>query len=98
MISTDRISRRPALSALALSVVAILGGGAAAAQAGSGDVGSTGGTTTGSGSGSGSGSGPTAGSAGTAACPATELGSRPLHIGDCGEDVATLNWILKAKN
>ena len=34
---------------------------------------------------------------GTGACPATELGTRTLEVGDCGEDVRTLNWILKSK-
>ena len=30
-------------------------------------------------------------------CPATEFGKRTLEVGDCGADVETLNWILKAK-
>jgi rare lipoprotein A (peptidoglycan hydrolase) len=28
----------------------------------------------------------------------TELGKRDLKVGDCGVDVETLNWILKAKD
>jgi hypothetical protein len=31
-------------------------------------------------------------------CPHTQLGKRTLRLGDCGGDVATLNWILKAKD
>ena len=30
-------------------------------------------------------------------CSAAELGTRTLERGDCGEDVRTLNWILRAK-
>jgi rare lipoprotein A (peptidoglycan hydrolase) len=33
----------------------------------------------------------------TGACPALELGQRPLRLGDCGTDVQTLNWLLKSK-
>ena len=31
-------------------------------------------------------------------CPNKQLGKRTLRLGDCGGDVATLNWILKAKH
>ena len=31
-------------------------------------------------------------------CLYTELGKRDLKVGDCGIDVETLNWILKAKD
>lgn len=31
-------------------------------------------------------------------CATKQLGRRTLRLGDCGEDVATLNWILKAKD
>src|SRR5687767_1060869 len=31
-------------------------------------------------------------------CPNAQLGRRILRLGDCGGDVATLNWILKAKD
>lgn len=30
-------------------------------------------------------------------CPAFEFGNRPLKLGDCGNDVQTLNWLLKSK-
>ena len=33
----------------------------------------------------------------TPGCPNPQLGRRTLRLGDCGGDVATLNWILKAK-
>jgi hypothetical protein len=35
-------------------------------------------------------------SAGDGTCEPAELGDRVLRIGDCGTDVKTLNWILKA--
>lgn len=35
--------------------------------------------------------------AATGACPAVEFGQRPLELGDCGNDVQTLNWLLKSK-
>jgi len=35
---------------------------------------------------------------GAGACAAAQLGDRTLRRGDCGEDVATLNWILVAKD
>jgi hypothetical protein len=31
-------------------------------------------------------------------CPDPEFGKRKLEVGDCGGDVQTLNWILKAKH
>lgn len=33
----------------------------------------------------------------TGECPAVEFGQRPLKLGDCGNDVQTLNWLLKSK-
>ena len=30
-------------------------------------------------------------------CPVVEFGQRPLKLGDCGNDVQTLNWLLKSK-
>src|SRR5919202_1095986 len=42
-----------------------------------------------------------AGSGGTgtsSGCPDTRFGSRSLSLGDCGTDVKTLHWILKAKS
>jgi len=41
-----------------------------------------------------------AGSGGTSTepeCVETEFGERVLRLGDCGDDVRTLNWLLKAK-
>ena len=35
--------------------------------------------------------------AGTSHCPAAQLGDRALRLGDCGEDVATLNWLLESE-
>ncbi len=29
-------------------------------------------------------------------CPAAEFGERVLDLGDCGDDVKTLNWVLRA--
>jgi peptidoglycan hydrolase-like protein with peptidoglycan-binding domain len=61
---------------------------------------------TGAGAAEASGGGVTAGGSGggapttpvTPGCPNSQLGKRTLHLGDCGGDVATLNWILKAKD
>jgi peptidoglycan hydrolase-like protein with peptidoglycan-binding domain len=58
--------------------------------AGSGGVGGTGS------GGAGGGAAPTAPVA-TPGCPASQLGTRTLELGDCGDDVTTLNWILKSK-
>ena len=33
----------------------------------------------------------------TGECPAIEFGHRPLQLGDCGTDVATLNLLLKSQ-
>ena len=33
----------------------------------------------------------------TGECPAIEFGHRPLHLGDCGTDVATLNLLLRSQ-
>jgi len=43
----------------------------------------------------GTGSSRTGGSSG---CPEMRFGSRALDLGDCGADVRTLHWILKAKS
>ena len=74
---------RVALWAVALSIVAMIAG-AASAQAGTGGA-SAGGTGTGGGGAGG-------------ACGASQLGDRTLRLGDCGEDVVTLNWILESKD
>jgi peptidoglycan hydrolase-like protein with peptidoglycan-binding domain len=90
--------RRIAFWATLMAAVAMIAGVASAEASsggtgigGSGASGGVGGTTTGSG-----------GSAETTpvtpGCPNTQLGRRTLKVGDCGGDVATLNWILKAKN
>ena len=45
-----------------------------------------------------SGGGSAGGTATTSSgCSAAQLGSRTLKRGDCGEDVRTLNWILRSK-
>jgi peptidoglycan hydrolase-like protein with peptidoglycan-binding domain len=77
--------RRKAIVALATlaATLACVGG----AQASSGGTSATGSGGTGTGA-----------SATTPDCPGKQLGRRTLRLGDCGRDVATLNWILKAKD
>lgn len=41
--------------------------------------------------------GTTASGGGSSACPDEHFGSRALSKGDCGDDVKTLNWLLKAE-
>jgi Lytic transglycolase/Putative peptidoglycan binding domain len=87
----DRAHRRHARPSLivALAAAALLGIGAGVAHASGGGV---------------SASGATGGAAGTQTgsvtpgCPNKQLGRRTLKLGDCGGDVATLNWILRAKD
>ena len=74
---------RVGLWAVALAIVAMIAG-AASAQAGS-----TGGASP-------DGDGGVAGGGG--GCAEAQLGDRTLRVGDCGEDVATLNWILESKD
>jgi hypothetical protein len=76
--------RRIAVGALAL--VGSLALGVASASAGSGGVGPGGGGETGGGGG------------GADRCARAQFGERALERGDCGGDVETLNWILKARN
>ncbi len=83
---------RAGLRAVVLASVALLGGVATAQAAGTGGLG-TGGGGGSTGSGDGSGSATTA-----SGCSDTELGRRTLEFGDCGVDVQTLNWILRAKD
>ena len=64
--------------------------GVAGADASSGGTSATGGTTGGTG---GATTTPV-----TPGCPNPQLGKRTLRLGDCGGDVATLNWILRAKD
>ena len=88
------LSERPdriALWAVFLAVAAMIAG-AASAEASGGGTSASGGTGGAAGGGS-----PTGGEALTPGCPNTQLGRRTLKVGDCGGDVATLNWILKAK-
>ena len=83
------LSERPdrvALWAVALAVVAMIAGAASAHAGSSGGAGFDGGSAAGS------------GSVGTGDCSQTELGKRALKDGDCGDDVQTLNWILKSKD
>lgn len=80
---------RVALWAVVLAVVAMIAGAASARAGDSGGLGSGGG-----GAGGGAVTEP---DPGTPGCPDTEFGRRTLRVGDCGDDVATLNWLLKSK-
>jgi rare lipoprotein A (peptidoglycan hydrolase) len=65
-----------------MAVVAMIAAAASAhAQGGSGGIGS------------GGGGGDTTSASG---CASAEFGQRTLKLGDCGEDVETLNWILNS--
>ena len=86
---------RIALWAVGLAVIALIAGAASAKAGSSGGIGDTG---TGASGGTGGGTGGGAAQPGTAGCPDREFGRRTLRVGDCGEDVETLNWILKSKN
>ena len=79
----------PTRRAIALIALAVTLAGAAVAQASSGGVGP--GANDG-------GDGGSAVTPVTPGCPNTQLGRRTLRLGDCGGDVATLNWILRAKD
>jgi hypothetical protein len=81
------LSERPdriALWAVALAVIAMIAGAASARAGGSGGIGGAGGGT--------------AADSGSYGCADKEFGRRTLREGDCGEDVETLNWILKSKD
>jgi rare lipoprotein A (RlpA)-like double-psi beta-barrel protein/putative peptidoglycan binding protein len=81
----DRPLRRPdriALWAVVMAVVAMVAA-AASAHAGSGGVNASGGA---------------GGAGGTGRCPDMQFGRRALDLGDCGGDVKTLHWLLKAKS
>jgi hypothetical protein len=85
------LSDRPdrlALWAVLMAVGAMIAGVASADAASGG---------TGAGGTSAAGGGDSDSTAITPGCPNTQLGRRTLKVGDCGGDVATLNWILKAK-
>jgi hypothetical protein len=76
---------RVALWAVVMAVVAMIAGAASAHAGSSGGIG-----------------GPSAGNGGSTSvapgCAATEFGRRTLRLGDCGNDVETLNWLLKSKD
>ncbi len=78
-----------AVAAAALATVALVAAAASAQASGSG---------TGSGGISGTGAGGVAPAPLAPGCLDTQLGKRDLKVGDCGVDVETLNWILKAKD
>ena len=82
----DRSRQRRAALVASLASLAVLGAGVAVANASGGGI-----------SASGGGGGTSAGSV-TPGCPNKQLGRRTLKVGDCGGDVATLNWILRAKD
>jgi len=88
---------RLALWAVVLAFVA-MAAGAASAKAGSGGLSTSpsGGTSSGP-SGGGSGGGLADGASGTPGCAQTQFGRRTLMVGDCGDDVETLNWLLASK-
>jgi len=87
------LSERPdriALWAVALAVVAMIAGAASARAGSSGGIGGDSGGTGGGGGGQ--------VDSGTPGCADTEFGRRTLSVGDCGDDVETLNWLLKSKH
>jgi len=96
------LAQRPdrlALWAVLLAFVA-MAAGAASAKAGSGGLSTSpsGGTSSsGNGGGAGSGGGSTDEAPDTTGCPKTQFGRRTLMVGDCGDDVETLNWLLASK-
>lgn len=95
--AADNLDRPPRRhggpSALAaLAAAAVLGIGVGAAQASGGGISASGGGTSAGSGGSAQTEPPTPG------CPNKQLGRRTLRLGDCGGDVATLNWILRAKD
>jgi peptidoglycan hydrolase-like protein with peptidoglycan-binding domain len=85
----QQLRTRKAIVALVTLAVTLVG--VAAAGASSGGTGATG--SGGMGTGGGASTTPV-----TPGCPNPQLGKRTLQLGDCGGDVATLNWILKAKD
>jgi peptidoglycan hydrolase-like protein with peptidoglycan-binding domain len=75
------LTRRPDRIALWAVAMAVIAMVAAATSAHAG----SGGTTT-----------ARSGSGGSASCPDSRFGARALKLGDCGSDVKTLHWLLKA--
>jgi peptidoglycan hydrolase-like protein with peptidoglycan-binding domain len=91
----DGVMQRPdrlALWAVVLALVA-MAAGAASAKAGSGGLSSSP-----SGGASSGGSGGAADAAPAPGCANTQFGRRTLKVGDCGDDVETLNWLLASKS
>ena len=78
----ERPMRRPDLIAFWAVVMAVIAMVAAATSAHAG----TGGTTSSGGTG------------GSSRCPDMGFGARALNLGDCGGDVKTLHWLLKANS
>jgi peptidoglycan hydrolase-like protein with peptidoglycan-binding domain len=97
LAATDNRNRRPgdrslgarpdrlALWAVAMALVAMIAAAASAQAQGQGD--GSGGVGTGGGGG---------GDVSASGCLNYEFGSRTLALGDCGDDVTTLNWILNS--
>ncbi len=97
------LAQRPdrfALWAVLLAFVA-MAAGAASAKADSGGLATSpsGGTSSGpnGGGSAGTGGGFTDEAPETAGCAETQFGRRTLMVGDCGDDVETLNWLLASK-
>ena len=91
-IPASRLLERPdrvALWAVVLAVVAMIAGAASAHANSSGGIGSGGDS-------GGVGGGGTV-DEGTPGCPDKQFGRRTLELGDCGDDVATLNWLLNSQ-
>ena len=84
---------RVALWAVILAVIAMVAGAASAHATSSGGIGGGGDSGVIGGSGGGGGSADT----GTPGCPDKQFGRRKLELGDCGDDVATLNWLLSSQ-
>ena len=78
----ERPLRRPDLIAFWAVVMAVIGMDAAATSAHAG----SGGTASSGGTG------------GSGRCTSTQFGTRALNLGDCGGDVKTLHWLLKANS
>lgn len=80
------------LAALACASLTAFPAAAVAGSSGGLDAGGTSGGSGGAGGSAGAEESPS-----RTGCPAKQLGRRTLRVGDCGKDVATLNWILKSK-
>ena len=77
---------RSATRVAALAVVALVAGATSAWAGGSGGIG-----------GGGTAVVPDTGYVATAGCPDRQFGRRTLRLGDCGADVQTLHWLLRAR-